>query len=64
LPARTIDALNGAVNRAAASETLRKRFADEGAEPFDGKPADLAAVMRAELATWRKVVKDGGLKFD
>jgi len=64
LPAPTVDALNGAVNRAAASETLRKRFADEGAEPFDGKPADLAAVMRAELATWRKVVKDGGLKFD
>jgi tripartite-type tricarboxylate transporter receptor subunit TctC len=64
LPPPTVEALNAAINRAAASETIRKRFAEEGAEPNSGKPEDLARVMNIELATWRKVVREGGLKFD
>lgn len=64
LPAPIVEALNRAINQAAGNEAIRKRFAEEGAEPFRGAPEELAAVMRAELATWRKVVKDGGLKFE
>jgi tripartite-type tricarboxylate transporter receptor subunit TctC len=43
---------------------LRKRFSDEGAEPFRGSPADFAGVLRDELRNWRKVVQDAGIKLD
>ncbi len=59
-----IATLNQAVNDAAASETMRKRFANEGAEPFRGSPGDFAALLQEELKNWRKVVDEGGLKFD
>jgi tripartite-type tricarboxylate transporter receptor subunit TctC len=43
---------------------LRKRFADEGAEPFRGNPSDFASVLGDELRNWRKVVQDAGIKLD
>jgi tripartite-type tricarboxylate transporter receptor subunit TctC len=56
--------LNKAVNEAAASDSLRKRFSDEGAEPFAGTPEAFGALLRDELETWRRVVKDGNLKIE
>jgi tripartite-type tricarboxylate transporter receptor subunit TctC len=59
-----ISRINELVNEAAASEALAKRFADEGAEPFRGDPGDFASVLKQELAGWRKVVQEGGLKLN
>jgi tripartite-type tricarboxylate transporter receptor subunit TctC len=56
--------LNQAVGEATAGDALRKRFADEGAEPFRGGPAEFADVLRDELRNWRKVVQDAGIKLD
>ncbi len=56
--------LNRAVNEATASEVLRKRFADEGAEAFRGSPAEFADALKEELRNWRKVVQDSGIKMD
>ena len=63
-PAGVVATLAEAVNDAGAGEALRKRFADEGAEPFHGSPADFAAMLGDELRNWRKVVQDSGLKLD
>ena len=64
MPAEVVRTLNKAINDAAASEELRKRFENEGADPFSGTPADLGHVLRDELEGWRKVVREGGLKID
>ena len=64
LPPQIVQTLNQAINEAAAGEVLKKRFIEEGAEPFQGSPADLAKHLQAELNSWRQVVKEGGLKFD
>ena len=48
----------------AASPEMSKRFQSEGAEQFAGKPEDLQRVFREELETWRRVVREGGLKLD
>ena len=64
LPPQIVQKLNQAINEAAAGEVLKKRFIEEGAEPFQGSPADLAKHLQAELNSWRQVVKEGGLKFD
>jgi tripartite-type tricarboxylate transporter receptor subunit TctC len=63
-PATVVATLVQAINDAGASGALRKRFADEGAEPFRGSPADFAAVLADELKNWRKVVQDAGITLE
>jgi tripartite-type tricarboxylate transporter receptor subunit TctC len=64
LSAEIVRTLNKAINEAAASEAMRKRFETEGADAFSGTPADLATVLKDELEGWRRVVREGGLKLD
>lgn len=63
-PAAVVTALNVAINEAAESEKLRRRFADEGAEGVRGGPADFASHLAAELKSWRAVVARGNIKLD
>ncbi len=53
--------LNKAVNDAAASPAMVKRFAEEGASSYRGTPEEFAKVLEEERATWRRVVEDGNL---
>jgi tripartite-type tricarboxylate transporter receptor subunit TctC len=64
LPADVVRTLNKAINDAAASPEMKKRFESEGADPFSGAPADLARTLHDELEGWRRVVREGGLKID
>ncbi len=64
LPPPIAAALNRAINDAAASDALKKRFSDEGADPFRGSPTDFNAMLDAELSGWRKVVQESGLKLE
>jgi tripartite-type tricarboxylate transporter receptor subunit TctC len=42
---------------------IRKRFISDGAEPTpSGSPEEFAALIRAEMTKWAKVVKDAGIK--
>jgi len=54
-PEAVVAALNGAVNRALATEGLRRRFAEMGLQPRGGKSADFGAYMASETAKWREV---------
>ena len=56
--------LNAAINASAQAPEMKKRFVDEGADPFVGKPADLGAQLARELDGWKRVVREGGLKID
>jgi tripartite-type tricarboxylate transporter receptor subunit TctC len=64
MPADVVAQLNKAINEAAASPELRKRFESEGAEQFAGAPEDLRRVLGDELEGWRRVVREGGLKLE
>jgi tripartite-type tricarboxylate transporter receptor subunit TctC len=64
MPADVVATLNKAINAAAASPELRKRFESEGAEQFAGTPDDLRRVLGDELEGWRRVVREGGLKLE
>jgi tripartite-type tricarboxylate transporter receptor subunit TctC len=61
LPEPILNRLNAAVNAAASSPALEKRFADEGADPQRSSPTEFGAIVGQELENWRKVVQDGGL---
>jgi tripartite-type tricarboxylate transporter receptor subunit TctC len=64
LPADIVRALNKAINDSAASEELKRRFENEGADTFAGTPGDFGNVLKDELDGWRRVVREGGLKLE
>jgi tripartite-type tricarboxylate transporter receptor subunit TctC len=63
-PKAIVDALNAAVNDAAAKEPVKGRLANEGADAISGTPADFGRILSTELATWRDVVKSANLKLN
>ncbi len=65
-PARTppavIAKLNAAFNTAVKDPQIRLKLADNGVSATGGSPEDLTALIAAETARWRKVVKEIGVK--
>jgi len=62
-PREIVTKLHGAVVQALQDPAVRKRFIDGGADPTpSSSPEEFAAVIRAELKKWAKVVKDAGIK--
>jgi tripartite-type tricarboxylate transporter receptor subunit TctC len=65
-PARTpqevIRRLNTDINAAIAKPAIVTRFAELGAEPLGGSPADAAAFIRNEQDKWGKIIRDAGIK--
>jgi len=43
---------------------LKKIWAEQGATPGGMPPAEMAALVKSEMAKWAKVVKDAGAKVD
>jgi tripartite-type tricarboxylate transporter receptor subunit TctC len=66
LPANTpralVDRLNADVNRVLDNPEVKERFAKLGMQPAPGKPEELAATLRADIARWSKVVRDANIK--
>jgi tripartite-type tricarboxylate transporter receptor subunit TctC len=63
-PRAIIARLNGEVHRILAVDDVKARLADEGAEPHATTPEAFSAVVRSDIAKWRKVAQDLNLKFD
>ncbi|OZI51190.1 Fis family transcriptional regulator [Bordetella genomosp. 4] len=63
-PAPIVQQLNAAVNEAAAADLVRQRLTNEGADLFAGTPEDFGKALSAELALWRGVVKQSGMRLD
>lgn len=57
--------LNADMNAMLARPAYRERLTSQGAEvPGPSSPADLAAMLKYELVTWAKVVKQSGVRVD
>jgi tripartite-type tricarboxylate transporter receptor subunit TctC len=63
-PQALIDTLNGKINDAAASDLVRERLTNEGADSIKASPAEFARTLSTEMALWRGVVKDSGIKLE
>ncbi len=57
-PAPLVRQLNAAFNEAMADPQTRRKLVELGFVPIGGAPQDYAAVLAAEIAKWRKVIKD------
>jgi tripartite-type tricarboxylate transporter receptor subunit TctC len=59
-----ISALNTVLVQALQSQDVKERFAAMLVEPKPGTPEAFDALLRIQIATWAKVVRDSGLKVD
>ncbi len=65
-PAKTskpiMDTLNAEIHKALATDEMKKRFADFGAEPAPTTPEAFTAIVKSEIAKWSKVIKAASIK--
>lgn len=64
IPVERVVALNGHFHNALRAPEMAERFAREGADIIASTPEEFARHLRAELAKWARVVREGGLKFE
>ena len=63
-PRSVLDKLNQEIHKVLASEDMKKRFADFGAEPAPTTPEGFGGIVKSEIEKWKKVVKDAHIKAD
>ena len=63
-PAPIVARLHAAVSEALASPDLKETLAGQGAERSGGTPEQFAEEIRRELAVWRDLVKQTGIRID
>ena len=62
-PNEIVARLNEAMNRALAKQKVRAAFANVGAEPAGGTPAEFGLLISSQLEHWWKVIRDSGIKM-
>jgi tripartite-type tricarboxylate transporter receptor subunit TctC len=63
-PRAILDKLQAEVARAVDSADARDKLATVGCEPYRSSTADFAALVKADLPKWAKIVKDSGATID
>ncbi len=61
-PRPIVDKLHAETVRALSTEEVRKRFGDAGMEVVANTPEEFAAVIRAELAQWARLIRSAGIR--
>jgi tripartite-type tricarboxylate transporter receptor subunit TctC len=59
-----VQKLNDAINKALQSADMREKLDALAFEPVGGTPPQFAAYVKAEVAKWGKVVREGNIKAD
>ena len=60
-PQEIVARLNTETGIAMRAPDMRVRLAAEGADPVAGTPAELAALLKVEIAQWASVVRQAGI---
>jgi len=63
-PAPVVARLNSALAKVLADPAVKKKLAEQGAEPYSETPEQFAEFIRKESAKWSKVVKESGASAD
>jgi len=63
-PAPVIAKLNASILKALADPEVKKKMAEQGAEPHGEKPEQFAEFIRSETAKWGQTVKQSGATAD
>jgi tripartite-type tricarboxylate transporter receptor subunit TctC len=63
-PAAIVDKLNAAIKTALADKDVQDRLIKQGCDPLQNTPQQFAVLLKDDLATWEKIVKDSGARVD
>lgn len=63
-PAPVINLLHGSIVKILQMRDMRERLANDGAQPLGNTPAEFAAINKAEVAKWAKVVREARIKAE
>ena len=63
-PREIVNRLNAEIRRIVATPEVRDALHNQGAEPATDTPEEFAAMVRADVAKWAKIVKQTGAKAD
>jgi tripartite-type tricarboxylate transporter receptor subunit TctC len=63
-PRAIVDKLNAEIRRILATQEMKQLLAAQGTQVRAGTPEAMAEFMRAEIARWRKVVAQSGVKIE
>ena len=62
-PNEIVAQLNAAINKALSKPKVREAFAKLGAEPAGGTPAEFGDLVKSQVAHWKEVVAESGIKM-
>ena len=63
-PQAIVDKLNAEVRKIVAMPDVKAAWAKQGASPLVMNPAEFEQYLIADIAKWRKVITDAGIKQD
>lgn len=63
-PQPVIDKLNREINRVLADDEVKRAFAAQGVVPDGGTPAALGEFIAGQMATWKRVIEQHGIKAE
>ena len=63
-PAAIVDKLSAELAKSAKAPDVVSRLAPDGAQPVGSSPEQLRQFIVADIARWRKVVKDAGIRLE
>jgi tripartite-type tricarboxylate transporter receptor subunit TctC len=64
MPAAIINRVNSEMNRTLDRADVKAGFTSQSLESIGGTPEQFSALIKDELAKWRKVVKEAGMRID
>ena len=64
MPNDAIQRINSEVNAVLKDPEVAKIFAQQGAAPTGGTPADLGAYIKKDIDLWRRVIREAGIKVE
>jgi tripartite-type tricarboxylate transporter receptor subunit TctC len=64
VPANIVRKINADVNEILQSKDIIEKFSAQGAEPYQTDTTEFAALLKADIAKWGKVVKASGASID
>lgn len=62
MPRARVDRLNAEIRRAIASPEVSQTLSSQGTEPVTSSPAELAALIKKEMAKWSRAMQVTGIK--
>lgn len=64
IPPEIVTKLNGAISHAIATPPVQETLKKLGVEPKSSTPEEFAAIIRADIQKWAKVVKEANITLD